>query len=168
MQTATPSILLEYLANLGIKTETVEHEAVFTVEDSKLITGHLPGVHVKNLFLCDSKKKMWLITAPSDVAINLRALSEVIGSKRLSFGSPMRLLRTLGVTPGSVSPFCIINNPDQEVQVVLDAWMMKQEQINAHPLINTKTTTIQAIDLLAFFQACGHKPLIVDLVHGTS
>lgn len=165
MEPATPTKLLERLRELGIETETIEHEAAFTVEDGESQVGHLPGVHVKNLFLCDAKKKMWLVTTPWDRVIDLKTLPAVIGSKRLSFGSQDRLLRTLGVTPGSVSPFCVINDPDQEVQVVLDSWMMQQELINAHPLINTKTTTIRAEDMLKFVRVCGHDPLIADLDH---
>ena len=161
---ATPEGLLARLNGLGLKTCTEDHPAAFTVAAAESIVGHLPGVHVKNLFLCDAKKKMWLVTAPWDRSINLKILPSLIGSKRLSFGSPERLLRTLGVTPGSVSPFCVINDPDVQVQVILDSWMMTQHQINAHPLINTKTTSIHPQDLLKFMRACGHAPRIVDLI----
>lgn len=147
---ATPDDLLDRLYALGIETTTVDHPPAFTVEDGETFVGHLPGVHVKNLFLCDAKKKMWLVTVPWDRPVDLKALPPFIESKRLSFGSADRLLRTLGVTPGSVSPFCVINDPCASVQVVLDAWMMDQELINAHPLINSKTTTIGPTDLLKF------------------
>ena len=160
---ATPSMLFDRLAELGIQTETINHPPVFTVDDGEVHVGHLPGVHVKNLFLCDAKKKMWLVTAPWDRKIDLKALPLHIGSKRLSFGSADRLMRTLGVTPGSVSPFCAINDSSQEVKIALDAWMMDQDIINAHPLDNTKTTTIRSLDLVKFIRACGHHPLIVDL-----
>ncbi|MBT4740256.1 MAG: prolyl-tRNA synthetase associated domain-containing protein [Rhodospirillaceae bacterium] len=159
---ATPDDLLDRLAALEIATTTVDHPPAFTVEDGEAYVGHLPGVHVKNLFLCDAKKKMWLVTVPWDQTIDLKGLPTLIDSKRLSFGSPDRLLRTLGVTPGSVSPFCVINDSDATVQVVLDAWMMEQALINAHPLINSKTTTIEPTDLLKFMRACGHAPRIVD------
>ncbi len=160
---ATPPVLFARLNELGIQTQTVDHPTAFSVEDGEAHVGHLPGVHVKNLFLCDAKKKMWLVTAPWDRVIDLKALPPYIGSKRLSFGSADRLMRILGVAPGSVSPFCIVNGPALEVQVVLDAWMMDQDLINAHPLINTKTTTIHAADLIKFIDACGHRPLIVEL-----
>lgn len=159
---AIPQDVLDRLASIGIVTTTLDHLPAFTVEDGEAHVGHLPGVHVKNLFLCDAKKKMWLITVPWDQDIDLKGLPSVIDSKRLSFGSADRLLRTLGVTPGSVSPFCVINDPDATVQVVLDAWMMEQGLINAHPLVNTKTTTIAPSDLLKFMGACGHAPRIVD------
>ncbi len=160
---ATSANLFDRLSDLGIDTQTVDHPPAFTVEDGEEHVGDLPGVHTKNLFLCDAKKKMWLITAPWDRDINLKALPPVIGSKRLSFGSADRLMRVLGVTPGSVSPFCLINDHDHQVEMVLDAWMVEQEVINAHPLINTQTTSIAMHDLLKFIRACGHEPLIVDL-----
>ncbi len=161
---ATPKILFERLAELDIQTDSVDHPPAYTVEDGEAHVGHLPGIHTKNLFLCDAKKRMWLLTAPWDRKIDLKALPPVIGSKRLSFGSADRLMRVLGVSPGSVSPFCVINDPHCHVQVVLDAWMMEQDIINAHPLINTTTTAIQTTDLTKFIRACGHDPLIVDLM----
>ena len=148
---------------LGIAFSSIEHPPAFTVQDGESYVGHLPGVHVKNLFLCDSKKKMWLITAPWDREIDLKSLPVHIGSKRLSFGSSDRLLRVLGVTPGSVSPFCVINDSQHEVQLVLDADMMEAEIINAHPLVNTQTTSIRTDDLLKFARHCSHDPMIVDL-----
>lgn len=159
---ATPQDLLDRLASIGIATTTIDHPPAFTVEEGEAHVGHLPGVHIKNLFLCDAKKKMWLVTVPWDQDIDLKTFPSVIGSKRLSFGSADRLLRTMGVTPGSVSPFCVINDPDATVQVVLDAWMMERDVVNAHPLVNTKTTTIAPSDLLKFIGACGHAPRIVD------
>lgn len=159
---ATPEDLFARLQELGISTKTIDHPPAYTVEEGGAHVGHLPGVHVKNLFLCDAKKKMWLLTVPWDREVDLKALPSHINSKRLSFGSADRLMRVLGVSPGSVSPFCAINDSDQVVQVVLDAAMMEQDLINAHPLINTKTTTIKASDLRKFLTALGHEPRIVD------
>ncbi len=118
---------------------------------------------MKNLFLCDAKKKMWLVVAPGGRRIDLKKLAHVIGSARLSFGSADRLMRVLGVAPGSVTPFCVINDPGCDVQVILDAEMMHAEVINAHPLTNTITTTFSASDLRRFIEACGHRPRLVDL-----
>jgi Ala-tRNA(Pro) deacylase len=160
---ATPEDLFAKLAELGIQTSTVTHPPAFTVEEGETYVGHLPGVHIKNLFLCDAKKKMWLVVAPWDRKIDLKALPEKIGAARISFGSADRLMRTLGVSPGSVTPFAIINDPDGAVQVILDDWMMAKELINAHPLINTMTTTIKAGDLMHFFAACNHTPRRVVL-----
>lgn len=160
---ATPDDLFARLKELGIETRTVKHTAAFTVEELEAQIGHLPGVSVKNLFLCDAKKKMWLVVAPGDQRIDLKKLAGVIGAARLSFGSADRLMRVLGVAPGSVTPFCVINDPGCEVQIILDARMMRAEAINAHPLVNTMTTTISPADLRRFIEACGHQARLADL-----
>ena len=163
MTPKTPEGLFARLGELGIATTTVTHPPAFTVEKGESYVGHLPGVHIKNLFLCDAKKKMWLVVVPWDRRIDLKALPDKIGAARLSFGSADRLLRVLGVTPGSVTPFTVINDPERQVQVILDADMMRSELINAHPLINTMTTTIRSADLMRFLEACGHAPRVVSL-----
>ena len=163
MTPKTPEGLFARLGELGIATTTVTHPPAFTVEKGESYVGHLPGVHIKNLFLCDAKKKMWLVVVPWDRRIDLKALPDKIGAGRLSFGSAERLLRVLGVTPGSVTPFTVINDPERQVQVILDADMMRSELINAHPLINTMTTTIRSADLMRFLEACGHAPRVVSL-----
>jgi len=163
MPPATPVDLFARLNELGIATTTTEHAAAFTVEELSAAVGHLPGVHIKNLFLCDPKKKMWLVVAPGDRRIDLKKVAPLIGAGRLSFGSSDRLLRVLGVTPGSVTPFAVINDPTRQVQVILDKTMMNEGIINAHPLINTMTTAISSADLRRFLEACGHVPRVVDL-----
>jgi len=160
---STPDDLFARLAVLNISTTTVSHPPAMTVHDGEAYTGHLPGVHIKNLFLRDNKEKMWLVVVPWNRAVDLKALPAKIGSGRLSFGSADRLMRVLGVAPGSVTPFTLINDKTQQVKVVLDAWMMSQDLINAHPLINTMTTTIRSNDLMAFIHACGHAPQQLDL-----
>jgi len=160
---ATPAELFARLNERGIPTTTTEHAAAFTVEELAAQIGHMPGVHVKNLFLCDAKKKMWLVVAPFERRIDLKKLAPVIGAARLSFGSADRLLRVLGVTPGSVTPFAVINDPGREVQVILDKAMMSAEVINAHPLINTMTTAIAPADLTRFLEDRGHQARLVDL-----
>ncbi|MHB1207061.1 MAG: prolyl-tRNA synthetase associated domain-containing protein [Rhodospirillaceae bacterium] len=159
----TPARLLARLDALGIRSSTIEHPPAFTVEEGEKVMGHLPGVHIKNLFLCDAKEIMWLVVAPWDRVIDLKRLPAVIGSARISFGSANRLNRVLGVQPGSVTPFAVINDKQHQVRVVLDAWMMTQDIINAHPLINTMTTSLKSADLLKFFEATGHQPRLVNL-----
>lgn len=160
---ATPDALFRRLVELGIPTTTVSHPPAATVEDLLPHVGTLPGVHLKNLFLCDAKKKMWLVVAPVDRRIDLKSLPAAIGSARQSFGSADRLRRVLGVEPGSVTPFAAINDPAATVQLILDAWMMRQTILNAHPLTNTMTTSIAPNDLITFLDACGHRPRLVDL-----
>lgn len=160
---ATPTDLFVRLTELNIATTTFDHPAVHTAEELTVHVGHLPGVTVRNLFFADAKKKMWLVVVPFDLPLDLKKLTDVIGSARLSFGSPDRLMRVLGVTPGSVTPFAVINDHARAVQLVLDAGMMQADIINAHPLINTMTTAIKTADLLRFFESCGHPPRLIDL-----
>ena len=154
----TPQLLFARLDELGLAHRTVEHEPVFTVEQAKAHRGVLPGHHIKNLFLRNKKEAMWLVVALEDRAIDLRRLGEVLGAGRLSFGSPDRLRRHLGVEPGSVTPFSVINDRDHEVTLVLDRGLVDGGPVNAHPLVNSMTTAISFADLGRFFEATGHTP----------
>ncbi|MCA0431955.1 MAG: prolyl-tRNA synthetase associated domain-containing protein [Proteobacteria bacterium] len=158
---ASRSDLFALFDRLAIKTVTKEHPPVFTVEEAKKVHDDIPGGHCKNLFCKDEKGVLWLIVALEDSVINLKAAPAKIGSKRLTFGKPDLLLEILGVEPGSVTPFGLINDTAVRTNVILDARMMDQEKLNYHPLANTATTTIAAADLLTFIRACGHDPRIV-------
>ena len=155
--------LLARLAALGIATRTVEHPPVFTVEEARRHRGDLPGTHTKSLFLRDKKDAMWLVVCREDRTVDLKALARRLGAKHLSFGSPERLLRHLGVIPGAVSPFAVINDTDRVVKVVLDREVLVKDPVNLHPLDNAKTTAISAADLLRFLEAEGHAPEVIDL-----
>lgn len=160
---ATPESLLAYLDALGIAHSTVSHPPLFTVEESKLLRGKLPGAHVKNLFLRDKKEKMWLLTALESRPLDLKKLAGGIGANRLSFGSPERLMRYLGILPGAVTALAAINDRNNAVQVVLDAAIPEYELVNCHPLVNTQTTALTPNDLLRFLRATGHEPQMLDL-----
>ncbi|MEE9209499.1 MAG: prolyl-tRNA synthetase associated domain-containing protein [Kiloniellales bacterium] len=155
--------LLGRLRELGIKTETVRHPPVFTVEEAKAQRGELPGSHIKNLFLRNKKGAMWLVTCLEDRQIDLKALGTALEAGRFSFGSAERLMTYLGVLPGAVTPFAVINDKDAHVQVVLDRGLLDHDPINAHPLVNDMTTAIAAQDLIRFLEAVGHPPRIFDL-----
>ena len=159
----SPQQLFARLEQLGIVQRTVEHPAVFTVEEAKALRGDLPGHHVKNLFLRNKKEEMWLVVALEDRAIDLKRLGEKLGAGRLSFGSPERLARYLGVEPGSVTPFAVINDTDHKVTLVLDEGLKAGGPVNAHPLTNTMTSALSLADLLRFFEATGHRPTWIDL-----
>lgn len=159
----TPEMLLDYLSGLGIKYKNTPHPAAFTVEQGNLYWGNIAGVHCKNLFCKDAKGMLWLIVVPAQRRVDLKKLPEIIGSKRLSFGSAELLFETLGVTAGSVTPFAVVNDKKLCVRVVLDEWMMQQEFVNFHPLKNTATTTLSPADLLVFIRSCGHVPQIVKV-----
>ena len=155
--------LIDYLQELGIETTTRQHPAAFTVEDAKELRGLIPGGHTKNLFLKDKKGQLWLVVALEDTQVDLKALPKRIGSARLSFGKPELLEEALGVKPGSVTPFALVNDGAGRVRVVLDSRMMEHDRLNFHPLVNTATTTIRREDFLKFLRATGHEPLIVDV-----
>jgi Ala-tRNA(Pro) deacylase len=158
----SPQQLFDRLDALGIAHTSVEHEPVFTVEEAKRHRGVLPGHHIKNLFLRNKKEEMWLVVAIEDRAIDLKRLGEVLEAGRLSFGSPDRLRRVLGVEPGSVTPFSVVNDETHQVRLVLDSGLREGRPINAHPLVNTMTTTLTLADLERFFAATGHTPRWLD------
>jgi Ala-tRNA(Pro) deacylase len=146
-----------------VEITTHQHAAVFTVEENRALRGELAGGHCKCLFLKDKKGALWLVVALEDRAVDMKALRHVIGSAPLSFAKPELLRQVLGVEPGSVTPFALINDRAQAVNVVLDEEMMDYDLLNYHPLINTATTTIGARDLLEFIGACGHQPQILKI-----
>ena len=155
--------LLIRLDALGIVTTTVDHPAVFTVEEAKRLRGNLLGGHTKNLFLKDKKNRLWLVVALEDRDLDLKALRKEIGAAQLSFGKPDLLSKILGLEPGSVTPFGVINDTDGQVTVVLDKGLLKFEVLNFHPLTNTATTQISPEGLLAFLRDTGHEPMIMAL-----
>ena len=160
---ATRADLLARLDALGIATATVEHEPVFTVAESEALHARIPGAHTKNLFLRDKKGQAVLLTAEAHTAVALKSLHEALEVGRLSFGSPDRLREHLGVEPGSVTPFAILNDTQGRVRMVLDARLREAGTINVHPLTNTATTSIARDDLLRFIEDTGHEATWLDL-----
>ena len=158
----TRTDLMAFLADQGIAASTLDHPAVFRVEHGPGIKDALPGGHTKNLFLKDARGQLWLISALGETAIDLKRLHPVIGSARLSFGSPDLMFETLGVTPGSVTAFGLINDTDHRVRFVLDAALAAADPVNFHPLTNTATTAVSQTDFRRFLTAVGVEPLIVD------
>ncbi len=159
----TSEQLLTQLGALGLAYDLHEHDPVFTVAESEHLTVAIPGVHCRNLFLRDKKKKMYLVVATHETKIDLKKLPGLIGSDRLSFGSAERLWEYLGVRPGSVCPFSIINDKEGVVKIILDHSMMAADRVNYHPMENHMTIGLSPDDLLKFIESCGHKPHIVDL-----
>jgi Ala-tRNA(Pro) deacylase len=158
---ATPDDLFAFLDRLGIPHQTVTHPALFTVEESRALRGLIPGGHTKNLFLKDKKGVLFLVVALEDAAIELKSLHARLGaSGRFSFGPAEAMQEALGVRPGSVTPFGLINDRGGRVNVVLDRRMMEHALLNYHPLVNTMTTTIANSDLLRFIAATGHQPRV--------
>jgi len=158
----TREMLFRHLKDLGIVTTTVNHPAVFTVEEAKTLRGTIIGFHVKNLFLKDKKGLLWLVICEEEANIDLKVLPALIGSSRLSFSRPELLREALGVEPGSVTPFALINDLQNRVEVVLDSRIAKAEAINCHPLENTATTTISSGDLMKFIESTGRVAKFID------
>jgi Ala-tRNA(Pro) deacylase len=160
---ASPEELFRRFDALGISHTTHHHPAVFTVAESTMLRGTLPGGHCKSLFLKDRKEGLWLVVFLEHRRLDLKALADRLEAPRFSFGSPALLEGTLGVTPGSVTPFALINDRDRRVRVVLDAEMLTLDPLNYHPLVNTATTAVSPADLIKFIAAGGHEPRIVEM-----
>jgi len=160
---ATRSELFFKLDTLGIAHKTYDHAPVFTVEESTAIKAEMPGGHSKNLFLKDKAGAFFLICAQSDTPIKINKLHPILGCKRLSFGKPEALLEKLGVTPGSVTLFSIMNDRAGEVSLIIDQRLTGHELVNFHPLLNDATTAISSDDMIKFAKATGHDPVILDL-----
>jgi Ala-tRNA(Pro) deacylase len=154
--------LLALFEREGIAHVTHDHPAVFTVAEGPEIKAALPGAHTKNLFLKDKKGQLWLISARQDTTIDLKSLHRVIGSDRLSFGSAELMAETLGVTPGSVTAFALVNDTARRVRFVLDRRLAEAELVNFHPMQNTATTGVSAEGFRAFLAAVGVEPMVVD------
>ena len=154
--------LFAFFDHLGISHRTLDHPAVFRVGEGDDVKAMLPGGHTKNLFLKDAKDQIWLISALQHTQIDLKALPRTIGSAKLSFGAAALMEVTLGVTPGSVTAFGLINDEDRRVRFVLDAALAASDPVNFHPLTNMATTAISQADFRRFLGALGVEPLVVD------
>ncbi len=159
---ATRAELFAFFDAHGIAHRTLDHAPVFRVGEGEEIKAGLPGGHTKNLFLKDAKGQLWLISALGETKINLKALPARIGSARLSFGSEERLFDALGVRPGSVTAFALINDPEHRVKFVADAALMASDPVNFHPLSNGATTAVSQADFRKFLASVGVEPLVVE------
>jgi Ala-tRNA(Pro) deacylase len=154
--------LFATLDKLGIAHETVEHAPIFTAAEGLALRIETAGLHCKNLFLKNKKGQIWLVVLPSEKRADLVSLEKKLGGGRLSFGKPDLLLEILGITPGSVTPFALLNDSARRVTVVLDCDLMRAEWVSCHPLRNDASTTLRAEDLLKFIKSLGYEPLLVD------
>lgn len=159
---ASPDELFSALTALGIEFVNQHHAPVMTVQDNRALRGTIDGLHSKNLFLKDKSATLWLIVAEEQQSIDLKALGRHLGAGKFSFANADLLWTVLGVTPGSVTPFAVINDHERRVRVVLDQSLATASQANFHPLDNTQTTSVSGAGLIAFLQASSHAPLLVD------
>lgn len=148
----------EALEALGISFTRHEHPPVFTVEEAERYWREIPATHCKNLFLRNAKAtRHYLVVLEHAKSVNLKALAGQLGDDRLSFASPDRLQRCLGLTPGAVSPFGLLHPGAQEVIVVLDADLAAADRLGFHPNVNTATITLAAADFLRFLESRGNR-----------
>jgi Ala-tRNA(Pro) deacylase len=159
---ASPDDLFAYLDRLGIAHSTVWHEAMFTVEQSSALKADMPGAHTKNLFLKDKDGQLVLIAAEAHGPIRLNQLHKLIGTARLSFGAPELMTEVLGVVPGSVTAFALMNDRAGRVRFLVDAVLADAEVVNFHPLVNTGTTAVSQADFRRFVEATDHGFEVVD------
>lgn len=159
----SPESLMAQMEEMGIEYELHHHEAVYTVAESEKVDAQITGTHCRNLFLRDKNKKNYLLVLSVETEVDMKKLPAVIGSDRLSFGSADRLWQYLGVRPGSVCPFSIMNDTDHQMKILLDKSMMETEIVNYHPLLNTMTVSLKPVDLIKFIESTGHEAHIVDL-----
>ncbi|GIU68020.1 prolyl-tRNA synthetase associated domain-containing protein [Candidatus Phycosocius spiralis] len=159
---ATRADLFNLFDRLGVSHSTLEHRRVFTVEEGADIKAALPGGHTKNLFLKDKNGACFLVCALGQTRIQLNHLHKAIGCTRLSFGSETYLFERLGVRPGSVTLFALINDPTHKVTLVLDKALLEADPINFHPLSNDATTSISQYDLSKFITYWGGRVLLGD------
>ena len=157
--------LFNRLSELGIAlTPTESYPPHSTVEEGKALRGPMAGTFTKNLLLKDKKGRLFIVVAHEDQAIDLKALHERIGaSGRVGFASPERMRSVLGIDPGALTPFAIINNSDRLVTVVIDAALMGAEQLNFHPMVQTQSVGLSPADLSAFVKSCGRIPHVVNV-----
>lgn len=154
----------QILEELGISYVRHDHPPVFTVDQAEQHWKNIDGAHCKNLFLRNKKgNRHYLVILESSKKPDLKTLNRDLGEDRLSFASPERLMRYLGLEPGAVSPFGLINDKEKDVQVVIDEDLKKGERINFHPNVNTATVGIDIKDFEKFLAWCGNKVRFLPL-----
>lgn len=160
----TSDQLLDFLGQNGIVAKTVSHPPLATVAESQALRGQIEGGHTKNLFLKDKKSRYFLVTVEEQAQVDLKTIHQVIGaSGRVSFGSAEAMQDYLGVSPGAVTLFGVVNDTENRVTVVVDADLLQNAVINAHPLVNTATTSISRDDLKRFLALVGHEPTVLKV-----
>jgi Ala-tRNA(Pro) deacylase len=164
VSTSASDELLLLLDRNQLPYDIVEHEPVFTIADALAATPEIDGIKTKNVFLRDAKgTRHFLVIVPHDVRLDLQSLAKTLESSKLSMGSPDRLLRHLGVTPGAVSVFALANDQERAVELVFDQRVWQAEKLQAHPLRNTATVSIDRHALAGFLALTGHVPKVIQV-----
>lgn len=157
-------MLFEFLESNQISYQRVNHPPVFTCEQAEQLVPRLPGAQTKNLFLRDKKgSRYFLVVVSSNMAVDLKALSSVLGVSNLSFASEERLKECLDLTPGSVSLLGVINDKAKMVKVVIDQELWDSDAFFCHPLVNTSTLLIAKESLVRFLALTDHAPTVISV-----
>ncbi|MCG2815769.1 MAG: prolyl-tRNA synthetase associated domain-containing protein [Candidatus Aminicenantes bacterium] len=164
MTTAAEEKVYGVLKDWGIDYVRLSHPPVYTVEEAEKHWSSVEGAHCKNIFVRNKKgNRHYLIIVRADKKVDLTPLSKRMGQSRFSFASPERLLRYLGLEPGSVSPFGLINDEGKEVRVLIDRDLKSVEKINFHPNVNTATLTVTFTGFEKFLEKTGHSVQFIDV-----
>jgi len=162
--TSPPADIYAFLDAHGISFERLDHPPVYTVEEASRLVPPGPGASTKNLFLRDEKgRRHFLLTVAHDKHVDLRRLAGVLGSTKLSLGSPERLAKYLGVEPGAVTILALINDPERQVEVFIDQDLWKSTALRCHPLVNTATLIVPREGVERFLAATGHSYRLIKI-----
>lgn len=156
--------VVKHLEDLNISYKLYEHEAANTVADAQEAWSEIAGIHCKNLFFRDTKgRQHYLVVLEQSKQLDIKKMGERLGNQRLSFASEKRLMKYLGLTPGSVTPFGLINDVDKHVKVFFDADIRKAKFVNFHPNINTATLNLSFEDFELFLKESGQEYHFIEI-----
>ena len=156
--------IYRFLAEHRISYDRYDHPAVFTCEQADRLAPPMPAAKTKNLLLRDKKGlRHFLVVVGYDKTVDLKALASLLEVGRLALASPERLKKHLGVDPGSVTILSVVNDPENNVEVIVDAPLWEEEALRCHPLVNTATLVISKPDVERIFQITGHSVTVIDI-----
>ena len=167
--TTFPMDIFDFLQQHNIGYERVDHPPVYTVAEAQEKVPPIAGAETKNLFVRTKKAdRHFLVVVGYDKSVHLKALAKALGVKRLGFASPDRLMRYLGIKPGSVSLLAILNDTDAAVEVIVDQVVWNAERLKCHPLVNTSTLSITKSDIERIFKITNHAVTVIDVPQRTA
>ena len=154
----------EYLNSIGIEFKIVEHEPAYTTEEAdKYIEGH-DGVRTKTMFICNKKKtNYYMIIMDDSKRLDINKFKEIVSEKQMKMASEEALKEKLGIEPGMVSPFGLLNNDEKDVKIYMDKEIITEEIMTFHPNDDTKTLFITTKDLFKYFENIGYELNIIEL-----
>jgi len=155
--------LLDYLDRAGVVYSRIEHPAVFTCEEASRYRPEVPGLETKNLFLRDERGDFYLVMTDCAKRLDLKNLGQRAGARKLQFGMPAQLDDCLGLTPGSVTVFGLVNDPGRRVELLVDAEFWPAAAYLCHPMVNTSTLVLDHASLARFLHLTGHTPRVVEI-----